>query len=70
MDQRKEKQLRPTVNQGLCTGCGSCAELCPAIFAMDPETELAYIRDPAVMDAEGLHEAIACCPEDCIEWTE
>ncbi|MFO7717531.1 MAG: ferredoxin [Desulfohalobium sp.] len=56
-----------------CTGCESCAELCPACFAMQDETGLAVVVEPhpeAIPDC--LQEAVSCCPTQCIavEYTE
>ena len=56
-----------SIDPTACTGCESCAELCPACFAMHAETGLAIVIDPhpeAIPDC--LHEAVSCCPTQCI----
>ncbi|ACV67471.1 ferredoxin [Desulfohalobium retbaense] len=50
-----------------CTGCESCAEVCPECFAMQDGTGLAVVREPLpdpIPDC--LNEAIICCPTQCI----
>jgi len=70
MVERAWNGSQPTVIQGLCSGCGSCAELCPQVFAMDPDSEAAYVCGFSAEDCAGIQEAMVCCPEDCIDWTD
>jgi ferredoxin len=58
------------LDQDECIGCGSCEELCPDVFAMDEETELAHVLKPQGGDEACIDEAIETCPVDCIEWQE
>ncbi len=52
----------------LCSGCGTCVELCPEVFRLDDMTGKAalVIVDPQITDA--VYEAAAYCPEKCIEF--
>lgn len=61
---------RVTIDQDECIGCGTCEELCPDVFQMNDETDLAE-----VILAEGgpegqIEEAIESCPVECIHWQE
>jgi len=54
----------------LCNGCGSCVEICPAIFKMDETGEKAVVinANPEVTDL--LEEAASFCPAKCIAITK
>ena len=54
-----------------CSGCGSCIELCPQIFAWDAAEEKAVVLDGAGECAD-LETAVITCPQDCIfvTWPE
>jgi ferredoxin len=54
----------------LCSGCETCAEMCPDVFRMDPVTEKAELIDPAPVITDEVYQAAAFCPEKCIEITE
>ncbi|NMB40718.1 MAG: 4Fe-4S binding protein [Firmicutes bacterium] len=50
------------VDAELCTGCGSCADVCP--------TEAITVNDVAVVDPEECTDCGSCvdeCPEEAIE---
>lgn len=49
-----------------CLGCEACVETCPSVFAMDEDSEKAYVIDGANCDADCVDEAIASCPAECI----
>lgn len=49
-----------------CIGCESCVQLCPEVFAFDPDTEKAYVRPDAEAGADCVQEAIDTCPVTCI----
>ncbi len=50
-----------------CNGCGSCVEICPEIFQLDETTEKAIIITDGFEMSDAIQEAIAYCPENCIE---
>lgn len=54
----------------LCSGCGTCAEMCPEVFRMDPVSEKAELVtvDPEL--TENVYLTAAFCPEKCIEIKE
>ncbi len=45
----------PTVDSGVCTACGVCADVCPV--------EAIKIDDVAVIDASKCVECLACVDE-------
>ena len=53
-----------------CTGCESCAEVCPDVFGFDTEQEKAYIKKLGGGPEEEILEAIESCPVDCIQLEE
>jgi ferredoxin len=53
------------INTDECMGCGTCAELCPDVFAMDEEAEKAAVKNPG-STAACIQEAIDSCPAEAI----
>ncbi|NOX80702.1 MAG: ferredoxin [Deltaproteobacteria bacterium] len=53
----------------LCSGCGTCVELCPEVFRLGEMTGKAELVtvDPQITGA--VYEAAAYCPEKCIEFS-
>jgi ferredoxin len=56
------------IDQEECIGCESCVEICPEVFAFDPDTEKAYVIKPEGGPEEDIQEAIDSCPVECISW--
>jgi len=50
-----------------CNGCGTCAELCPAVFRMDDTGDKAELIDGCVPLIPELEQAATMCPVKCIE---
>ena len=48
-----------------CIGCGSCVEVCPAVFAMMDDEEKAMVTAPDSTD-DCVDEAIDLCPVEAI----
>ena len=59
----------PSVDQGECTGCGLCEEMCPEFFRLN-EDDLSEVYDPEGASEEEIQEAIDSCPVECIHWEE
>ena len=56
---------RVEVDQDLCVGSGTCAELAKGAFKMNDEDK-AEVDDPTAVGLDDLKEAEAQCPVDAI----
>jgi ferredoxin len=55
------------VDEDRCIGCGTCVEICPAVFMLDEETGKSKVVDPFGCDYAGCCEAAEeNCPEEAI----
>lgn len=59
----------PVVDYETCIGCGSCADLCPAVFELRSD-EKAYVIGPDKCETCNCQEAIDICPVQAISWSE
>lgn len=50
-----------------CNGCGTCVEMCPSVFRLDPVTNKAELTSAAPEITDEVYQAAAYCPEKCIE---
>ncbi len=50
-----------------CIGCGSCAEVCPAVFGLRDDAK-AYVMSAATCDACDCQEAADICPTEAISF--
>jgi len=59
--------MTPVVDEEKCIGCGSCSDICPAVFLLNEETEKAEVIDEDGCDIAGCCEAAAeNCPVEAI----
>jgi ferredoxin len=58
------------IDEEACTGCGTCAAIAEDCFALNEETEKAYVTDIAACSEDDVQEAIDTCPEEAITWAE
>lgn len=56
--------MKPTVDQELCIGCGTCQELCPAVFEV--QDDKAEVIGPDRCDTCQCEEAMNSCPVNAI----
>lgn len=59
----------PVVDQDECTGCETCVDICPGVFALNDDM-VAEVTDPKGASEEEIQEAIDSCPVECISWKE
>lgn len=60
--------MRASIKADLCIGCGLCVDLCPGVFVLDSEANVAKTitdRVPAELK-EKCSEAAANCPVEAI----
>ena len=55
-----------TLDQEECIGCGSCEEICPEVFRLDPDTDKSTVIKPQGGPEDSIQEAMDACPVDCI----
>jgi len=61
--------MRPVVDEDLCIGCGSCEDICPAIFHIVDEKS--KVVDPDGCDIQDCCEAAEeNCPVEAISLVE
>ncbi len=54
----------------LCSGCETCAEMCPDVFRMSEVTEKAELVSTSPLITDEVRQAAAFCPEKCIKIIE
>lgn len=57
-----------SIEEDICIGCETCVELCADIFALNEESNKAYVIQEEGGDAGCIDEAIASCPVECISY--
>lgn len=57
--------MKPVVDFDECIGCGSCAELCPAVFEVRDDAK-AYVIAEDKCDTCDCEEAAGICPVEAI----
>lgn len=60
----------PVIDEDECTACESCVEVCPEVFGMTDDGDLAVVKDPAGASEDKIQEAIDECPVECIAWKD
>jgi len=59
------------IDEDVCIGCGNCAEVCPAVFHLNEETEKAEVIDAEACEFVGCCEAAEeNCPVEAITLKE
>jgi len=57
---------RVTIDSDACIGCETCVDICPEVFRMNDETDLAEVILAEGGPEEQIEEAIESCPVECI----
>jgi len=58
------------IDEEACSGCGTCAAIAEECFALNEETEKAYVIDISKCSEDLIQEAIDTCPEEAISWKD
>ncbi len=59
--------MKVKVDEDLCEGCGTCEEICPAVFHLNEVTGKAEVIDPDACEFVGCCEAAEeNCPVEAI----
>jgi ferredoxin len=53
-----------------CIGCGMCQDVCPEVFKLNEDKNIAEVINPSGGPADLIQEAIDSCPVECIHWKE
>jgi ferredoxin len=56
--------MKVILDYDACEGCGSCAEVCPAVFELRDDGKAYVISDK--YDACDIEEAVGICPVEAI----
>ena len=58
--------MKTIVDEGLCVGCGLCAETCATVFKMEDDKAIVIKNPVPEVVIEKCKEAIESCPVDAI----
>jgi ferredoxin len=59
--------MKVLIDEDLCIACGSCEEICPAVFHVNEDTGKAGVVDPDACEFVGCCEAAEeNCPVEAI----
>ncbi|HET6474488.1 MAG TPA: ferredoxin [Thermoleophilia bacterium] len=61
-----EEIMRPVIDEDLCIGCGSCEEVCPAVFRLEDDGVAHVIAPDDCVTAGCCEDAADECPVDAI----
>jgi ferredoxin len=53
-----------------CIGCGTCVDICPAVFGFDESETVVHVNEQAEDCESCIEEAMEACPERCISWMQ
>ena len=60
---------KPKVDKTKCSGCGTCAALCPDVFEIG-EDGRSQVKNLDNYEDYPVQDAIDSCPEQAISWEE
>jgi len=60
----------PVIDIRSCSDCGTCLELCPAVFTRNDVSGLIEVRELAAYPEDEVQGVINCCPRDSVSWDD
>lgn len=70
MGLNREIMAEIIIDTYLCSGCETCAEMCPDVFRMDQVTQKAELVTTSADITDEVYQAVAFCPEKVIKIIE
>lgn len=60
--------MEASIGSDVCVGCGACVDICPEVFEMSEDDDVAEVKvDEVPEDAEeSCREAVESCPVEAI----
>jgi ferredoxin len=58
------------VDEDLCTGCGTCEDVCPEVFEIGDDDLAHLLPDVDYEEFDCVEEAIEACPVEAIYWED
>ncbi len=62
--------MKVIIDEEVCIGCESCAEVCPQVFRFNPDQEKAEVILPEGGPKDCIEDAMDACPVNCIHWED
>lgn len=61
------KNVKITIDQEKCIGCGTCAAMCPDVFKIDDTTARATVIKPEGSETCNARKTAKTCPVEAIK---
>jgi ferredoxin len=61
---------RVMIEEEACVFCGTCAEICPEVFALNETKQKSEVIQPEGGPTDMIQEAIDSCPAAAIRWED
>ena len=62
--------MKAKVDEDTCTGCNTCPDICPEVFAMDDDLAKVIVDPVPAEHEEACRDAMESCPVEAITLEE